>query len=369
LPPFYLPGMQRFFIYLILFIAIFLLFGWYFSNITLYLVISLILAALLRPMTNQLNDFHLLGQHIPRWMAILVSYSSIVLLMVLLSFLFLPLINNQIIILSDLDLNTIYQEVRNPVSKIENFLIRYQLIESQPGYLFEELRSQLLETIKGIDFGAFISNVLNITSSLFIGLMAVLFITFFFLLENGLLRRNLLNLIPNPYFELSVATFTKVEKLLSNYLSGLLLQMLAIFSIASFGLTIVGVDYALTIGLFAAVANLIPYAGPILGASFGIIVGISTGDYTQNHELNFLLLKIISVFGVVQMADNVFLQPMIFSKSVKAHPLEIFVVIFAGAKIAGVTGMIFAIPVYTIFRVSILEFYQGYKSYRIFKIK
>ncbi|MBN7815772.1 AI-2E family transporter [Algoriphagus pacificus] len=361
--------MQRFFIYLILIIVAFLLFGWYFSNITLYLVISLIIAALLRPMTNHLNDFHLLGQHIPRWMAIIISYSSIVLILVLLSLLFFPLINNQIVILSELDLDTIYQEIHIPVSKVENFLFRYQLLENKPGYLFEELKSQIINMIKSVDFGMIISNILNTTSSLFIGLLAVLFITFFLLLENGLLRRNLLNLIPNPYFELSVATFTKVEKLLSNYLSGLLLQMLAIFSLASFGLTLVGVDYALTIALFAAVANLIPYAGPILGASFGIIVGISTGNFEETKELNLLLLKILSVFGAVQVTDNIFLQPMIFSKSVKAHPLEIFVVIFAGAKIAGVAGMIFAIPVYTIFRVSIMEFYQGYKSYRIFKIK
>ncbi|EAZ79989.1 AI-2E family transporter [Algoriphagus machipongonensis] len=361
--------MQRFFIHVILIILGLLLFGWYFSNITLYLVISLIIAALLRPMTNQLNDFHLLGQHIPRWLAIIISYSAIVFIFVLLSFLFFPLINNQVLILSELDLNTIYEEINIPIQKVENFLFRYQLLESEPGYLFNQLKTQIIDTIKGIDFGAFISNILNTTSSVFIGLMAILFITFFLLLENGLLRRNLLNLIPNPYFELSVATFTKVEKLLSNYLSGLLLQMLAIFSIASFGLTIVGVDYALTIALFAAVANLIPYAGPLLGATFGIIVGVSTGNYEQNQELNYLLLKILSVFGVVQVMDNIFLQPMIFSKSVKAHPLEIFVVIFAGAKIAGITGMIFAIPVYTIFRVSFMEFYQGYKSYRIFKIK
>jgi predicted PurR-regulated permease PerM len=129
------------------------------------------------------------------------------------------------------------------------------------------------------------------------------------------------------------------------------------------------VEYALTIALFAAIANLIPYAGPILGTLFGIIVGISTGNFSSDSEYTYFLFKIISVFATVQMTDNVVLQPMIFSKSVKAHPLEIFVVIFAGAKIAGIVGMIFAIPVYTIFRVSVMEFYKGYKSYRIFNIK
>ncbi|MBC6368599.1 AI-2E family transporter [Algoriphagus sp. AK58] len=361
--------MQRFFIYLILFLAAFLIFGWYFSNITLYLVISLILAALLRPLTNRINDFHLVGQHIPRWLAILVSYTAIVFLLFLLSLVFFPLINQQVIILSELDLEGIYFQIQEPVGKLERFMIRYQLLENKPGFLFEEIKQSVLETIKKFDFGGFISNLISLTSSLLIGTLAVAFITFFLLLENGLLRRNLLNLIPNAYFELSVATFTKVEKLLSNYLFGLLIQVLAIFSLAGFGLTLAGVEYALTIALFAAIANLIPYAGPILGTVFGIIVGISTGTFSTDAEYTYFLIKIISVFAAVQITDNVLLQPMIFSKSVKAHPLEIFVIIFAGAKIAGIVGMIFAIPVYTIFRVSVMEFYKGYKSYRIFKIK
>ncbi|MBA4302275.1 Predicted PurR-regulated permease PerM [Algoriphagus alkaliphilus] len=361
--------MQRFFLYLILFIAAFLLFGWYFSNVTLYLILSLIIAALLRPLTNRLNDFHLVKQHIPRWMAILISFASIILLFFLLSLLFLPLINDQILILSEMDLEGIYTQIQEPIGRIERFLLRYQLLENKPGSLFEELKTSIIDFIRTFDFGSFISGLINLTSNFLIGIIAVAFITFFLLLENGLLRRNLLNLIPNAYFELSVATFTKVEKLLSNYLFGLLIQMLFIFSIASLGLSFVGVDYALTIALFAAVANLIPYAGPILGSAFGIIVGISTGTFLSDAEYTYFLLKIISVFSVVQLFDNLALQPMIFSKRVKAHPLEIFVVIFAGAKIAGITGMIFAIPVYTIFRVSVMEFFRGYKSYRIFKIK
>ncbi|GMQ24257.1 AI-2E family transporter [Algoriphagus sp. oki45] len=361
--------MQRFFLYLILFIAAFLVFGWYFSNITSYLVISLILAALMRPMTNRLHDIHLLGQHIARWMAILFSFAAIFLLMFLLSLLFFPLINDQIGILVNLDLETIYSKIQDPLDKIERFLQRNKLMENQPGYLLNEIKVGVIEAVKNIDLGGFIRDFIGLTSGIFIGIMAVFFITFFLLLENGLLRRNLLNLIPNSYFEISVATFTKVEKLLSNYLTGLFIQLLSIFFIASLGLSIVGVEYALTIALFAAVANLIPYAGPLLGTAFGIIVGLSTGFFPTEQDYTYFFIKIISVFAIVQITDNVLLQPMIFSKSVKAHPLEIFVVIFAGAKIAGILGMIFAIPVYTIFRVSVMELYSGYKSYRIFKIK
>jgi predicted PurR-regulated permease PerM len=361
--------MQRFFIYLILFFITFLVFGWYFSSISLYLVVSLILAALLRPLTNRINEVHIMGQHIPRGIAILASYAVVVSIVFLLGLLFFPLINRQVILLSELDLDSIYLQLEVPLEKLERFLMKYQLIENKKGILLEELRLSVQEVLKKFDIGGFISDAIAVTSTVFIGTMAIAFITFFLLLENGLLRRNLLNLIPNAYFELSVATFTKVEKLLSNYLFGLLLQVLAIFLLAASGLTIAGVEYALTIALFAAIANLIPYAGPILGTVFGIVVGVSTGDFSVDSDYSFFLFKIISVFAMVQITDNVLLQPLIFSKSVKAHPLEIFVIIFAGAKIAGILGMIFAIPVYTIFRVSVMEFYNGYKSYRIFKIK
>lgn len=330
---------------------------------------SLILAALLRPLTNRINEVHVLGQHTPRWFAILLSFAAIIFLGFILGTTFLPLISQQVIILSQLDLEGIYFQIQEPISEIENFLIRYELIDQKPGELFIQIQNSALEMIKKFDLGGFIGGLIGITSGVLIGTMAVGFITFFLLIENGLLRRNILNLIPNSYFELSVATFTKVEKLLSNYLFGLLIQILAIFSIAGLGLSLMDVQYAWTIALFAAVANLIPYAGPILGALFGIIVGISTGTFPSDEGYAYFLFRILSVFAVVQISDNVILQPMIFSKSVKAHPLEIFVIIFAGAKIAGVVGMIFAIPVYTIFRVSVIEFYRGYKSYRIFKIK
>ena len=361
--------MQRFFVYLFVFFATFLVFGWYFSAISFYLVASLILAALLRPLTNKVTEVHILGQHIPRGFAILASYATVVSIVFLLGLLFFPLINRQIILLSDLDLDSISLQLEVPLGRLEQFLMKYQLIENKKGILLEELRISLQGALKKFDIGGFITGAISVTGSIFIGIMAVAFITFFLLLENGLLRRNLLNLIPNAYFELSVATFTKVEKLLSNYLFGLLLQVFAIFLLAAFGLSLAGVEYALTIALFAAIANLIPYAGPIMGIIFGIVVGISTGDFSTENDYSFLLIKIVSVFAAVQITDNVLLQPVIFSKSVKAHPLEIFVIIFAGAKIAGILGMIFAIPVYTIFRVSILEFYSGYKSYKIFKIK
>lgn len=360
--------MKRPVIYLLIAVVIFLIGGWYFSNITFYLILSLVLAAILRPLTNRINAFHIMGQHLPRWIAILLSFVLVCLIMFLAGLLFVPLISEQLRVISSYDLDFLYEQIQNPVGKIEDLLIKYGIIKSDPGFLILQVRESMISSFSSIRFQGVVNTIVNTTSSFFIAFMAISFITFFLLLENGLLRRNIMGLVPNAYYELAVSTFSKVERLLSNYLVGLLIQMSIIFSLASIGLTLMDINYALTIAMFAAVANLIPYAGPILGATFGVIVGLTTGEFNDSNDVVFMVVKILSVFSVVQLTDNIVLQPLIFSKSVKAHPLEIFVVIFAGAKIAGILGMIFAIPVYTIFRVSIMEFYRGYREYKIFKL-
>jgi predicted PurR-regulated permease PerM len=352
----------------ILILLLLIILGWYFSNISLYFVFSLVLAAVLRPLTNRINSLYIMGQPFPRAFAILISFGCVVAILALLVLLFIPLFRTQLELLQELNVDYLYAQIQKPVGYVENLLIRFNLIDNEPGYLIARIRENLLASLSNLDVQGFINSFITTTGTLLIALLAMAFITFFLLLENGLIRRNIIDFVPNSYFELSIATFHKVEHLLSNYLIGLLIQMSSIFSIATLGLLIADIEYAMSIAVFAAVANLIPYAGPILGATFGIMVGLSTGNFSESTEIYFFFAKILAVFSIVQLCDNIFLQPFIFSKSVKAHPLEIFVIIFAGAKIAGVLGMIFAIPVYTIFRVSFKEFYKGYRDYRIFKL-
>jgi predicted PurR-regulated permease PerM len=282
---------------------------------------------------------------------------------------FIPLIADQIEVISSINFDALLNRLSEPIINVERFLIDSKVVQQEPGFFMYNLLEGSREILANIKVNALLNSIISITGNVSVGILAVTFITFFLLYEKGLLRKQIINLIPNGYFEVSIAALSKIEKLLSKYLIGLLFQMLAIFSLASIGLSVVGVNYALVIGIFAAIANLIPYAGPILGACFGVLVSVSTNPVGfGTPEFYFLILKILAVFSVVQVTDNILLQPLIFSRSVKVHPLEIFVIIFAGATLAGIPGMIAAIPVYTILRVSVLEFVVGYKAYRIFKI-
>lgn len=296
-----------------------------------------------------------------------MSFIALFLVIEVFSLLFLPLISEQIEVLKSVNYVALLDQFRSPLDGFEGFLINNNLTSRAPGFIISDLKTDVMNFITGLDFSAMINNVIKYTGSLVIGVLAVGFITFFLLYELSSLRRKIIRLIPNEFFEVSISAFTKIEQLLSNYLVGLLFQMSAIFAIASIGLSIIGVEYAITIALFAAVANLIPYLGPILGASFGVIISLIGSGAVEGQSQLVMVFQIISVFVVVQVIDNLVLQPLIFSKSVKVHPLEIFVIIFAAARLAGIPGMILAIPVYTIIRVSSKEIYTGFKQYQIFK--
>jgi predicted PurR-regulated permease PerM len=343
---------------------------WFFFNIFVYLTISLVLATLLGPLVNNISRFELLGGSIPRVLAVILAYSLVVLVFSLFVLLFIPLISEQIEVLSSINWTGLSEKLLIPAKTAEDFLIQNDLTDNPPGFLVQGFRDGLFDVVQNINFTEIINSLLSITGTFFIGLLAVTFITFFLLYEQGLLKRQVMSLVPNQYFEVFISALYKIEKLLTNYLTGLLFQMLAIFSIVATGLSLFGINYALTIAVFAAVANLIPYLGPILGASFGIAVGLSTsGELEFSQPTLLMAVKILSVFAVVQATDNLVLQPIIFSKSVKAHPLEIFVIIFVGATIAGIPGMIAAIPFYTVLRVSVSEIYEGYNTYKVFRIK
>jgi len=355
-------------LYIALFVTVIMLFIWFFTGIFTYFVLSLVIASILRPLVERIYNTQIFNYHTPRFLAILMAYGVLAAVLSLFVVLFIPLINDQVQILSVIDYNQLTSDALQPIQNFEGFLIEQEFTDNEPGFIVNSLQNNITTAISEVQFSNILNYILSFTTSFFIGLLAIVFITFFLLYEKGLLRKSIISMIPNQYFEVSIAALNKIERLLSNYLLGLLFQMFSIFSIAAVGLALMNVKYALTIALFAAVANLIPYAGPILGSTFGIIVGLSTtGDLASTNDYFVMIAKIISVFTIVQLTDNIVLQPLIFSKSVKVHPLEIFVIIFAGASLAGIPGMIAAIPTYTILRVSVVELMRGYKQYYIFR--
>jgi predicted PurR-regulated permease PerM len=202
---------------------------------------------------------------------------------------------------------------------------------------------------------------MNIAGNFFIGMFSVIFISFFFLKDENLFSNIILVMTPEKSAEKISVILRDTRLLLSRYFSGVCFQVFVMMTIEVAGLSIFGIPNALLIGTFGGMMNIIPYLGPLIGATVGILLCLSSivsmGNY--NDIIPFTLI-IICVFSFANMVDNFVIQPFVFSNRVKAHPLEIFFVILMAGSMAGVPGMILAIPSYTVIRVIAREFFDKF---------
>jgi len=226
--------------------------------------------------------------------------------------------------------------------------------------------SEIEQNIKGskiwanFDFG-FVPNFLNsfvgILGSVSIGLFSVLFIAFFFLKDSKLFEDGLMVLVPDNKESRLKKSINTIKDLLSRYFVGLVFQILILFVFYTIVLLIFGVENAIVIAFLCALLNLIPYVGPVIG---GVLMLTLTMTSNIGADFSTVILPKTSYvmigFLIGQLVDNFISQPRIFSKSVKSHPLEIFLVIIIGGLLFGITGMIIAVPGYTAIKVILKEF-------------
>lgn len=341
---------------------------WLFSELVGYLLVALVISTILKPLVNTLRYLSFFKYRLPQAIAVLLALGALLVVIVGSGLLFVPLIVDQISRLASLDLNEITHSLEEPIKQIEGFLIDAHIVRERSGFLRKQIRVYSLTGSEKLYFNTLVTYVITVFKNVTISVLAITFLTYFLLYERGILKRTFLRFVPNSYFELTLGAMFKIEKVLTGYLIGLLIQLTGIFTMTSIALLVLGVDYALTIALFAAIINLVPYLGPLIGGVFSVLVVISTSPVLPNPEAYLILaLKVVVISSLIHLIDNLVMQPYIFSRSVKAHPMEIFVAIFAGAALGGILGMILAIPVYTVIRVIYRELNQGYERYRVFR--
>ncbi len=273
---------------------------------------------------------------------------------------FTPVILQQAGNLADVDYDQIAQTLEEPFQRWKPKLAKYGIHADQP--LPRILQESFSKFIEPTDVANIFKGAITALGTILMGIFSVLFITFFFLKEEGLFTRIVAAVTPNKYEKQVKNAIEDISTMLSRYFRGILIQVLLITTFITIALNFLGVNNAFLIGLFAALINVIPYIGPLIGGIFAIILTISSNlEMSFYAELMPLISKVILVFMVMQLLDGFVLQPYIFSNSVSAHPLEIFLVILIGAQINGITGMVLAIPAYTVIRVIAREFLFRFK--------
>lgn len=325
---------------------------YHFATLVGYAIIAIIFSYILDPLVNRIQT-----AGINRTLAISLTLSALILILVWISTNIIPIVANQMVELAS---QLSIQNVKNIALQIENRLIQ-EFTFLPDGFLSNNITQAFQELFSIGELPTALSNLIGIFTNIFSAALIIPFATFFFLKDGTRLRRQSLRLVPNKYFETTLSLIDKIETRLGIYFRSVLLQSLIVAFTSWVGLTYVGLNNALSVGIAVGLANTIPYFGPIIGYLLSIIVSIiEVGDFS-------LVLPCIIAILLVQILDNLVLQPLIFSRSADMHPVAILFIIMIGAETAGIIGMLLAIPIATVIKITINQVRWSLNNYYVFK--
>ena len=308
-----------------------------------YVLIACVLALVLRPIVKFLNDKLKLNSTLSSIFALLILSSVIASLISLL----IPLVLEQGRNLSLLNINSLNIKLNILFSELNEYLTSFNISLSESILNFENLTKNSVEIIPSI-----LNWIGSVLGSITIGILSVLFISFFLLKDGIYFEDNVVLLFPKKLKTKIKKSIETIKGLLSRYFIGLILQVSILFIIYTLTLLIFGIKDAIVIALICAILNLIPYVGPLIGIFLMIFLSMTSNLGQDFSDVIAPTSFYIFIFYLIaQLIDNFFSQPYIFSNSVKSHPLEIFIVIISGGLLFGIGGMILAIPTYTSFKV------------------
>lgn len=239
------------------------------------------------------------------------------------------------------------------VSELQPKLQGYLGVDLDLEKLVKERGREMMNALVGKS-SAFVEGVFSGLALLVI----VPFAVFFFLKEGRRITHELIELVPNAYFELCLNLIYQINGQIGGYLRGQMLETAIVAVLSVIALTLIGLPNAIPIGLLAGTANMIPYLGPLIGGITASVMALSTENGSS------MVLYVIVAFAIIQMLDNLVVQPIIVAKSVDLHPMLVMLVVAIGSQLLGIMGMLVAVPLTGILKVSTQTIYRGIKGYR-----
>ncbi|HPC97535.1 MAG TPA: AI-2E family transporter [Bacteroidales bacterium] len=337
---------------------------WYFREIVIYILVSGVLSIMGRPLVDLFGKIRFRNLEMPKAISALLALLIMWGMIFLFFFIFIPLIANQIQQLSSIDSNRLVSIIEEPVRKAEN-LLRSLNPELENVSVREFLASKITDVLNIEFVQELVGSLVKTMGNMLVAFFSISFISFFFLKDQHLFFESIIMWVPDKYTENVTRALYSIKNLLTRYFIGIVIQSTCIMIMMTVGMTIVGIDFsqALVMGLIAGILNVIPYVGPWLGFFITVTMGIAS-HLNQDFAtvVKPLVYYMAMVVAITQLTDNLVFQPVIFSSSVRAHPLEIFIVVLAAGFAAGIPGMILGIPAYTVLRVLAREFFYNLKA-------
>jgi predicted PurR-regulated permease PerM len=311
------------------------------------LLLSGILFYLLRPIVDLLEK-----QKVPRMLSVLLIYLSFFGLLVFLGIFFGPVIRVQVEYLVQ-NAPQLARGLEEQLIGLQEtpFVARLLAVESINFQLDDAARqltvfvNEVFESVREnvLDFAGAIANIILI-------FVTIPFLLFYMLKDARKLPDALVFFLPQEHKEEGKKIIHSLDRTLSSYIQGIIIVSLAVGVMAYVGFRIVGLNFALTLALVAAVTNVVPFFGPFIGTIPAVIVGFVQSPLTA--------LKVLGVVIIAQQVESNLISPQVLGKKLSIHPVVIIFLVMAAGRFAGFLGIILAIPTFAVARVVAVHLYR-----------
>jgi len=305
----------------ILAVVVVLMFVYAIKEILVLILMSMVLAAAFDPWVDWMKK-----RGIPRVVGIALIYLILISVVSLAVALIIPPVIDQ--------LGELYATFPVIVEKFSGFFNSIQ------GFNLDSLQESIQSSFGSLETGRTVAGLFSAVGNFFgglFGVFAILVMTFYMVIKEDNISKLVKLVSPQRYHSFLINLLKNISKKLGLWLRGQLLLGLIVGLSVYVGLSIIGVKYALILGLLSAVTELVPYIGPLIGAVPGVFIA-----FTQAPILG---LGAVIIYIVVQILENYFIVPRIMSRVVGLSPLMVIIALLIGAKIAGVLGALLAVPV------------------------
>lgn len=350
-------------------IAIAAVLGYFFGSVLAYILIAFVVSLIGQPIVNLLRKIKIKGKQIPDAGLAVITIIFLLAILLLIVMQIIPVVTG---IVGEASVLNAQENMSgyNIINQANDWIIRVIPWVGEDfdgvGLLIQKMSEVLnLSNISGI-----LGSVASAVAGLAVGIFSVVFISFFFIKDEKLFGRIVGALVPDAIEPRVEKTILDIERLLSRYFLGLIVEVLGVMLLDCLGLWLIAridFNYAIGIAFIAGLLNIIPYVGPLIGEIIGVVLCVilkyGAGIGLAVNIWVFALI-VLGIMLATQLVDGFIYQPLIYSTSIKANPLEIFVVLLIAGHIGGVVGMLIAIPSYTVIRVIASRFFYNFKPVR-----
>lgn len=324
----------------------------FFSTVVLPIILATIGYYLLRPILRWLEKWR-----IPRIWGILIIFLGVSGIITLLIFLVLPFLKLQYHNLAD-EFPVYFKKLLVDIDaffRASIFASYYEGLEINALALTESAPASigkvLTNAIGGIAVG--ITSFISALTGIVLAIATVPIILFYLLKDGENLPKVIVKMFPPRMRRDTEMIMRDADSQISSYIQGQILVAISIGVMVSIGFFIIGMDYALLLGVLAMFTSIVPYLGPVIAITPALIIAIVTSP--------FMILKLAIVWTVVQLVDGKFISPQIMGKSLKIHPITIIFVLLTAGSLFGVVGVLLGIPGYALLKVFMTHFFKLFK--------